>query len=317
VSGDYNMPDLLPETANGQLGPEQLVECLLFVADGPVAVAQLAQALELTPRDVEAALAALETVYAGRGLRLQRWQDRVQLTTAPAAAAHIERFLGLAATTRLSHAALETLAIVAYQQPVTRPQIEAVRGVNSDSVLKSLLGKGLVEEVGRSEGVGRPILYRTTPEFLQHFGLSSLTELPPLNLPEALAEAERADGASEPPDASEAPTDTMPEAVEAEAPPPAQPETQAEAALERPSEGATEAPPEVMGVEPPAEAHPEPPEVSQAQAQPEGESGEASPPAPKPPQKPASWQGDWAPVEEAGEDDASVPQESEADTPAL
>ncbi|MBI3361990.1 MAG: SMC-Scp complex subunit ScpB [Chloroflexi bacterium] len=168
--------------ANGLLGTQELIECLLFVADGPAPIAQLAQALDLPPRQIEGALSALETTLAQRGLRLQRWQDRVQLTTAPSAAAHVERFLGLEATARLTHAALETLAIVAYQQPATRPQIEAVRGVNSDSVIKSLLSKGLIEEVGRSEGVGRPILYQTTPEFLQHFGIASLAELPPLNL---------------------------------------------------------------------------------------------------------------------------------------
>ncbi len=102
----------------------------------------------------------------------------------------VERFLGLEATSRLSRAALETLAIVAYQQPVTRPYIEGVRGVSSDGVMKSLLSKGLVQEVGRAEGPGRPILYGTAPDFLQHFGLNSLTELPPLALPVAGSENE-------------------------------------------------------------------------------------------------------------------------------
>jgi segregation and condensation protein B len=97
----------------------------------------------------------------------------------------IERFLGLEATTHLSRAALETLAMIAYQQPVTRPQIDSVRGVNSESMLKSLLNKGLIFESGRTEGPGRPILYSTSPEFLQHFGLSSITELPPLELTES------------------------------------------------------------------------------------------------------------------------------------
>jgi segregation and condensation protein B len=106
------------------------------------------------------------------------------LTTAPEVAEAVERFLGLEATSRLSRAALETLAIVAYQQPVTRPYIEGVRGVSSDGVMKSLLGKGLVQEIGRAEGPGRPILYGTAPDFLQHFGLNSLTELPALVLPE-------------------------------------------------------------------------------------------------------------------------------------
>jgi segregation and condensation protein B len=164
-----------------QLSLEALVESLLFVADGAVTVARLAEALEVTPRAVENALTALTESYAGRGLSLQRHRDKVQLTTHPAAAARVERFLGLAATTALSKAALETLAIIAYQQPVTRPQIEAVRGVNSDSVIKNLLSKGLIEEVGRTEGPGRPTLYATTPEFLQHFGLTALGDLPPLS----------------------------------------------------------------------------------------------------------------------------------------
>lgn len=164
-----------------QLSIEALVESLLFVADGAVPVARLAEALNVTPRAVETALTALTEMYAGRGLSLQRYRDKVQLTTAPAAAAPVERFLGLAATTALSKAALESLAIIAYQQPVTRPQIEAVRGVNSDSVIKNLLSKGLIEEAGRTEGPGRPTLYATTPEFLQHFGLTALTDLPPLN----------------------------------------------------------------------------------------------------------------------------------------
>lgn len=165
-----------------QLSLEALVEGLLFVADGAVTVARLAEALEVTPRAVENALTVLTETYAGRGLSLQRHRDKVQLTTHPAAAERVERFLGLAATTALSKAALETLAIIAYQQPVTRPQIEAVRGVNSDSVIKNLLSKGLIEETGRTEGPGRPTLYATTPEFLQHFGLTTLTELPPLSM---------------------------------------------------------------------------------------------------------------------------------------
>ncbi len=94
----------------------------------------------------------------------------------------IEKFLGLEASSRLSRAALETLAIIFYRQPVTRPQIDAIRGVNSDGVLKSLLLKGLVQEVGRAEAAGRPILYSATAECLQYFGLSSLSELPPLDL---------------------------------------------------------------------------------------------------------------------------------------
>jgi segregation and condensation protein B len=133
---------------------------------------------------VERGLNELDTALANRGLRLQRNAGRFQLTTAPQLAELVERFLGLEATTHLSRAALETLAIIAYQQPVTRPQIDSIRGVNSDSMMKSLLHKGLILESGRADGPGRPILYSTTPEFLQHFGLSSILEMPSLAKPE-------------------------------------------------------------------------------------------------------------------------------------
>ena len=111
---------------------------------------------------------------------MQRLKDKVQLVTAPAAAPFIEHFLNLDATTRLSGPALEALAIIAYRQPVTRAQIEAVRGVDCAGVLRSLVQRGLVADVGRAEGVGRPILYGVTELFMQHFGLMEMTELPPL-----------------------------------------------------------------------------------------------------------------------------------------
>jgi len=167
--------------------PDQLditLEALLFVSPGRVSVNQLAQFLETTPREIELALERLDAVFSQRGVRLQRSNRSVQLTTAPELAGQVERFLGLEETTSLSRAALEVLAIIAYQQPVTRPQIDSVRGVNSDSVLRTLLRHGLVEEVGRTDAPGRPILYSTTEEFLAHFGLGSLEDLPPLNLEE-------------------------------------------------------------------------------------------------------------------------------------
>jgi segregation and condensation protein B len=161
---------------------EASLEALLFVAAAPVTVAQLSEALERKSQEVEGALQRLDESYRqGRGLRLQWHAGRVQLTTAPEQAILVEKFLGLEATARLSRAALETLTIIAYRQPITRPIIDSIRGVNSDGVLKSLLGKGLVQEVGRTEGPGRPILYGTTVEFLQHFGLASLAELPPFD----------------------------------------------------------------------------------------------------------------------------------------
>ena len=160
------------------------LETLLFVAAEPVPTAQLATALDVSASVVERGLNELDASLQSRGLRLQRHAGRVQLTTAPQLAELIERFLGLEATSHLSRAALETLAIIAYQQPVTRPQIDSIRGVNSDSMMKSLLSKNLILESGRADGPGRPILYSTTPEFLQHFGLNSILEMPPLARPE-------------------------------------------------------------------------------------------------------------------------------------
>ena len=171
------------------------LEALLFVASGPVSTSQLAESLSEKMDIVEAELVGLADEYAsGRGLSLQWYAGKVQMTSAPAAAPAVERFLGLEATTRLSRAALETLAIIAYQQPVTRPGVDAIRGVNSDGVMKSLLTKGLVQEVGRADGPGKPILYGVTAEFLQHFGLSSLADLPAYDVPEE-AELTKADQA--------------------------------------------------------------------------------------------------------------------------
>ena len=180
------MPD--PKSLEHELELSARLEALLFVSPGSVTISQLAAALDLTVSQVEAGLEQLKSKYLTRGLRIQRHPGRVQLTTAPELAPLVERFLGLEITSQLSRAALEALAIVAYQQPVTRPQVDAIRGVNSDGVLKSLLSKGLVQEMGRAEGPGRPILYGTTTDFLGYFGLNTIEELPPLNLGELIAE---------------------------------------------------------------------------------------------------------------------------------
>lgn len=163
-----------------------LLEALLFVAPSPVSIATLAQAAQADEEAISAALAELSEHYAAddRGLRLIRKGDRVHLTTAPDAAPAIERFLGLDLSTKLSSAALEALAVIAYRQPLTRGQIEAIRGVNCDGVLKTLIARDLVEPVGRLEQPGRPYLYGTTLQFLQYFGLEDLDRLPPLPSPE-------------------------------------------------------------------------------------------------------------------------------------
>lgn len=160
------------------------IEALLFVAPGPVSPAQLAAVLEVSSTEVEKGLQFLVNDLSLRGLRLQKHHGRYQLTSAPEAAELIEIFLGLEASSRLSQAALEALAIITYRQPATRPQVDSIRGVNSDGVMKNLLSKGLIQEIGRADGPGRPILYSTTTDFLRHFGLNSLDELPPLEEPE-------------------------------------------------------------------------------------------------------------------------------------
>jgi len=163
-----------------ELNNVRLLEGLLFAAPEPITAQHLATVAELAIEQVEEGLLQLEADLNGRGIRLQKHGSKYQLTTAPELTSHIENLLGLDATQKLSRAALETLAIIAYQQPITRPGVDSIRGVNSDGVMKSLLSKGLLQEVGRTEGPGRPILFGTTPEFLQHFGLRSVEELPPL-----------------------------------------------------------------------------------------------------------------------------------------
>jgi segregation and condensation protein B len=156
------------------------IEALLMVADSPVDPSDIAEALSVDVDDIDAALHRYEIHQAGRGWILQRHGAQVQLTTAPRFAEYVRRFLGIERQSRLSPAALETLAIVAYRQPVTRSEIEAVRGVDCTGVLATLIQRALIEVTGRGDTTGNPILYGSTPEFLMHFGLSSIQDLPPL-----------------------------------------------------------------------------------------------------------------------------------------
>ncbi len=175
----------MPTTNNNNLHVTEIasiIESLLFVADHPVAISELTKTLEATKATVEKALDHLGEAYQNRGLQLQRNGTKVQLVTAPSVTPYVERFLGLSNTSKLSLAAMEVLGIIAYKQPLTRSEIEAIRGVNSDGVLRTLLSKGLIEEVGRLNTVGHPIQYGTTFEFLQYFGLSSLEDLPKLEM---------------------------------------------------------------------------------------------------------------------------------------
>ena len=165
------------------------IEAILFVAEKPVGRAELARLTSATGRAVEVALAELAAAYEGTGLRLQHDGDSWQIATAPTMAALVAAYLG-ADRLRLSPAALETLAVVAYRQPITRAEVEAVRGVNCDQTIYTLMSRRLIEERGRRESAGRPILYGTTWEFLECFGLSSLDELPSVLSPEGAMSAE-------------------------------------------------------------------------------------------------------------------------------
>jgi segregation and condensation protein B len=156
----------------------QALEAILFSSNRALKLRELQQATESSSKEVEAALEELRGALAGRGLMLQRHGDQVQLVTRPEVAAYVRRALRPEVTGKLSPAAYETLAIVAYQQPVTRSRIEEIRGVNSDSVLGNLELRNLVVEVGRGSGPGQPKLYGTTMRFLQVLGLASLDELP-------------------------------------------------------------------------------------------------------------------------------------------
>lgn len=162
--------------------PTAVIEALLFVSSEGETVARLAAVLDWPPATVQTAVAALERelLEQRRGIHLQRTGDRLQLVSSPAYGPVVNRLLGLERTLRLSGAAVETLAFVAYRQPATRGEIETVRGVDSGSVVATLLARELIAPVGRRSTPGNPTEYGTTAQFLQAFGLASLDELPDL-----------------------------------------------------------------------------------------------------------------------------------------
>jgi segregation and condensation protein B len=166
------------------------IESLLFVSGRPLEHAELRKLLDIDDACLASGLQALadNLESQGRGIRLQRLGEHVQLVTAPENARYVAALLGLPMTAKLTTAAMETLAVISYRQPVTRAQIEAVRGVNSDRALASLIQHGLVVEIGRAQTVGRPALFATTSEFLQQFGLTGLEQLPKVEIREQEAE---------------------------------------------------------------------------------------------------------------------------------
>jgi len=158
------------------------IEALLFVSDEPVPANRLAKVLDIAVPEVERALKALAAEYAedNRGFQLREVAGGWRLYTHPAYHQYVEEYVLSWDTRRLSQAALEALAVIAYHQPVSRQGVNAVRGVNSEAVISSLIEKGLVREAGRDKNAGNAILYGTTRAFLERFGLKDLSELPPL-----------------------------------------------------------------------------------------------------------------------------------------
>lgn len=157
-----------------------VIEALLFVSDEPLPLSALAHAAGVSEGAVRKAIGLLSRDYEARGLRVMEDGQRYQLVTAPDYAPYIDQLLGSGPGQKLSRAALEVLTIVAYKQPCSRAEIEAVRGVNSDRLVTQLEARGLVEAVSVSDAPGRARLFRTTMKFLEHFGLESPQDLPPL-----------------------------------------------------------------------------------------------------------------------------------------
>lgn len=182
----------------GETDDTRVLEALFFVSDEPLSAAVLAQTLELDRRTVEAMCERLvrDLEDRGSGLVLRNVAGGWRLFTHPDTQPTVERFVLSSRQARLTKAALETLAIVAYKQPVTRLQINGIRGVNSDGVIRALQDRGLIEERGRDEGPGRPVLYGTTAAFLERLGLPSLASLP--SLAPLLEPAEEPAGAADP-----------------------------------------------------------------------------------------------------------------------
>ena len=174
-----------------------IVEAILFVTGNAVEKKEICRAMEITEGELEETLDALESGYDfdRRGLRLLRFGAHVQLATRPDYAPFVEKLLQPVQKQSLSQAVMETLAVIAYRQPVTKAEIEQVRSVKCDYSVQSLMTKGLIEEAGRKEALGRPILYGTTDAFLRHFCISSLSELPEIDFSRLAAklEANKAD----------------------------------------------------------------------------------------------------------------------------
>jgi segregation and condensation protein B len=171
---------MITEEAGNHKGVKGLIENLLFLSQEPLTMKRLAESLPCSKEEIAAALDALQAEYEERGLKLRCTNEGWTFTSDPSLAQHIEDFFDLQRRRRLTRASLETLAIVAYNQPITRSEIEAVRGVQTSGTIQTLLEANLIRVIGQKESLGNPFLYGTTDEFLSYFGLSDTSELPQL-----------------------------------------------------------------------------------------------------------------------------------------
>jgi segregation and condensation protein B len=186
------------QISSGAPEQEQIIsaiESILFIAGRPVDIADLRKLLEISESATQAAVKIMAERFESehRGIRIQRAGNQIQLVSAPENARYIAALLGMPTQAKLTSAALETLAVIAYRQPITRAQLESIRGVNCDRAIVTLTQHGLIIEVGRATTVGRPVLFGTTMEFLQQFGLPSLEALPAPDVNDELAERRRRD----------------------------------------------------------------------------------------------------------------------------
>ena len=176
---------------------KSIVEALIFAADGPIAPSALARYIENTNGfDMDEVIGQLNTDYAesGRAIQIVKVGGGYQMTTRPEFAAWIRKMYVGRSFSKLSRAALEALAIIAFKQPISKAEVSAIRGVNSDGVMRNLMERKLITISGRGEGIGRPLLYSTTPEFLQYFGINDISDLPkPREIEELFGEGKYVD----------------------------------------------------------------------------------------------------------------------------
>ncbi|MFH0887556.1 MAG: SMC-Scp complex subunit ScpB [bacterium] len=169
---------------------KKIIESVLFVARDPMPLKQLKKVTGFEVKLLEQLLDELMTDYSDRGMQLLKIANGYQICTRPEYAEYVDKVINEPVESKLTHASMETLAIVAYKQPIGRLEVERIRGVDSVSAVQTLLSRELIVEVGRGEGLGRPILYGTSEEFLKHFGLGNITQLPPMPDLEGRAEVE-------------------------------------------------------------------------------------------------------------------------------